>query len=255
MNPAPLVSIITVVFNGEKYLQQTIDSVYNQTYKNIEYIVVDGNSTDSTLEIIKENEHKIHSWVSENDNGLYDAMNKGIAMSNGELIGIINSDDWYEKDAVQLVVDAYRRNPEKQIFHGDRYDIYENGNKALYRFNASKIKFLYFSMTYNHPSMFFHKKVYQEMRYNSNLRVYSDYELVLKLYLKNKNLFYYIDIPYVNYRLDGLSTKQTIFKNIKEGAKARLNAGMPKHKILIFILMRTTFLVLKRGLKAITGSL
>tara|TARA_R100000789_G_C2966029_1_gene139369 strand:+ start:49 stop:807 length:759 start_codon:yes stop_codon:yes gene_type:complete len=248
---SPLVSIITVVFNGEKHLQQTIDSVYNQTYKNIEYIIIDGNSTDRTLEIIKENEHKIHNWISENDDGLYDAMNKGIRMSRGELIGIINSDDWYERDAVQLVVDAYINNLDKKVFHGDRYDIDEKGDKSLYRFNSSRTKFLYFSMTYNHPSMFFHRSVYQEVLYNTNLRVYSDYELVLTVYLKNKKLFHYINKPYVNYRLDGLSSKQTIIKNVKEGTRARLNAGLKKHKILIFVLAKTSFLAFKKIVKSV----
>lgn len=115
-NKAPLISIITVVYNGEKYLEQTIQSVINQTYKNIEYIVIDGGSTDGTLDIIKKYEEHISYWVSESDKGLYDAMNKGIGVAKGELIGMINSDDWYELEAVEIMAEAYKNNPTKVYF-------------------------------------------------------------------------------------------------------------------------------------------
>ena len=92
----PKVSIITVCLNSEKTLEQAIQSVISQTYKNIEYIIVDGASTDGTLDIISKYENKITKWVSEKDQGLYYAMNKGIDMATGDIVGIINSDDWYE---------------------------------------------------------------------------------------------------------------------------------------------------------------
>ena len=94
-SPLPLVTIITVVFNGEKYLQQTIQSVINQTYDNVEYVVIDGGSTDGTVDIIRKYEDKIDYWVSEPDQGIYDAMNKGIQLAGGEIVGLINSDDCY----------------------------------------------------------------------------------------------------------------------------------------------------------------
>ena len=104
----PLVSIITVVFNGEKYLAQTIESIAAQSYNNLEYIIIDGGSTDGTREIIKQYEHIIERWISESDRGLYDAMNKGIALATGEIIGILNSDDLYFKNTVLKVVEKYR---------------------------------------------------------------------------------------------------------------------------------------------------
>jgi glycosyltransferase involved in cell wall biosynthesis len=108
----PLVSIITVVFNGERYLEETIKSVINQTYKNIEYIIIDGGSTDNTLNIIKKYEDKIDYWISEKDKGIYDAINKGIKLSRGELIGIINADDYYEIDVLEKVVSIYTKDSE-----------------------------------------------------------------------------------------------------------------------------------------------
>ena len=98
----PLISIITVVFNGEKYLEETIQSVINQTYSNVEYIIIDGGSTDGTLDIIKKYEKKIDYWVSEKDKGIYDAMNKGIDVASGEWINFMNASDiFYNSDVLK----------------------------------------------------------------------------------------------------------------------------------------------------------
>ena len=106
----PLISIITVVFNGIEHLEETILSVANQTYCNIEYIVIDGGSDDGTLEIIKKYLHIIDLWVSENDNGIYDAMNKGAKLATGSHLGFLNASDMYFTDAIQHVVNAISKN-------------------------------------------------------------------------------------------------------------------------------------------------
>lgn len=234
----PLISIITVVYNGSKTLEQTIQSVINQSYKNIEYIIIDGGSTDGTIDIIKKHEKDISHWTSEPDQGLYDAMNKGIALAKGELIGMINSDDWYELDAVKIIVDAYLENPHKCIFHGDRYDIDNIGNRRKYKFNKSNFKFIYFSMTYNHPSMFIHNNIYKIYKYNIEFKSIADYEFVLKVFLKNSDFFCYLPLTYVNYRLDGISAQQSLISEIKEGSNARLNAGLKYNHVLVFIVLK-----------------
>ena len=114
----PLVSIITICLNAEKTIEQTIQSVINQTYKPIEYIIVDGGSTDSTLDFIRKYDNRIDYWVSEPDDGTADAMNKGIQLSRGVLIGILCADDFYEENAVETIIGNYSADTPK-IYHGD----------------------------------------------------------------------------------------------------------------------------------------
>tara|TARA_B110000090_G_scaffold159286_1_gene175486 strand:- start:508 stop:1257 length:750 start_codon:yes stop_codon:yes gene_type:complete len=245
----PLISIITVVYNGVKTLEQTIQSVINQTYKNIEYIIIDGGSVDGTVDIIKKHEDQIALWISEPDKGLYDAMNKGISKAKGLLVGMINSDDWYEDNAVELIADAFQKHPDKQIFHGNRYDVLKNGTKSIRKFDSSELKFIYHGMVYNHPSMFVHKDIYEVNRYNVKLKSLSDYQLVLKIYLENKNLFLYINKCYVNYRLDGISSQLSLKEKLHEGFVSRKKAGLILSKNIISLIFRFLITIFYRIFK------
>ena len=171
-------------------------------------------------------------------------MNKGINISNGEIVGIINSDDWYEHNTVELIIKMYNKFPNKKIFHGDRYDILFDGTKILRKFQPSEFKFIYYAMTYNHPSMFIHRDIYKDNLYNTNLRSLSDYEFVLRQFLKDKNLFQYIPIAYVNYRLDGISSQIKLKRKIKEGFIARDNSGLSFVKNCFSSLIRFTIHIL-----------
>ena len=102
-NRKPLFSIITVVYNNQKYLEETIQSVLGQSFKNYEYIIIDGGSKDNTLDVIKKYEQYIDYWISEKDKGIYDAFNKGMSLCKGDYIGIVNSDDVYEKNALEII--------------------------------------------------------------------------------------------------------------------------------------------------------
>ena len=238
-NHKPLVSIITVVYNGDEFLEETINSVISQTYKVIEYIIVDGGSTDGTIGIIDKYKNYINKFVSEPDKGLYDAMNKGIGMASGVLIGMINSDDWYELDAVETMVNAYLEKPTKTIFHADRYDIFENGEKALRKFNSSVFKFKYYGMTYNHPSMFVTKSEYAEHSYNINYRSHADYNFLLEAFFRDKSKIYYINKAIVNYRLNGISANIGFWEANKDVFRIRFNSGMNIFECCFaFILMR-----------------
>ena len=114
----PLFSIITVVLNNDKYIEKTIKSVLSQSFKNYEYIVLDGASTDKTIDIIKKYEKKINFWSSEKDNGIYDAFNKGIKIAKGQFICIVNSDDILKKNALNIIYKYIKKNPNADFFFG-----------------------------------------------------------------------------------------------------------------------------------------
>lgn len=197
------VSIITVVYNGAKTIEQTIQSVLNQTYKNIEYIIIDGQSTDGTVEIIKKYIDSINYFVSEKDNGIYDAMNKGICIANGDIIGIINSDDWYVEDAVEKIAHCFNQQ-KADLVYGKVCFIDENGDEKV---NPNfPLDMLWYRTVVYHPSVFIRKEVYQKYGfYNLKYKISADYELLLRLYSVQVQ-FWFIDIVIAYFRLGGLST-------------------------------------------------
>jgi len=114
----PLIGVITVVLNGWGRIEKTIESISQQDYENRQYTIIDGGSTDGTLDILKKHDIQINRWISEPDRGISDAFNKGIRLAKGGLIGILNAGDWYEPNALQTIVDAYRAHPEADVFCG-----------------------------------------------------------------------------------------------------------------------------------------
>ncbi|MCR4923824.1 MAG: glycosyltransferase [Lachnospiraceae bacterium] len=176
------VSIITVSYNSEKTIERTIRSVLDQSLSPFEYILVDGASLDSTLKIIEgyrdrfEEKGIAYKVSSKKDKGIYDAMNKGIAMAEGDIVGIINSDDWYEKDAVETVIKAYRESP-FDLFYADLRMHMENGRSFV---KHSRNRKYATSRDWNHPTTFITKKLYDKYSYR-NETLHDDYDLILKL--------------------------------------------------------------------------
>ncbi len=200
---SPLVSIITVVFNGIKSLEQTILSVLNQDYGNIEYIIVDGGSTDGTLDVVKKYEGRIDYWISERDKGIYDAMNKGIDLAGGELIGALNADDYYESGAVRAVVDAWSSDTSKGIVYGNNYVCMDDLG-LRYR-NYSSLRF-WKGMPICHQAMFVHREVYRSIgKYDLTYKITADLDFLLRAIDKGVKL-----LPtgafLVNFRSTGMST-------------------------------------------------
>jgi glycosyltransferase involved in cell wall biosynthesis len=205
----PLVTIITVVFNGEKYLEQTILSVLNQTYNNVEYIVIDGGSTDATVDIIRKYEEKIDYWVSEKDHGISDAFNKGIRCSTGKLIGMINSDDWYQVDSVNAVVNFYRtlEIQERNNFVSFGNLFYPEGNVLQFGDKNYSRLINYLMPHLNHPSVFVAKNVYSRVGlFNKSFKFAMDFEFLKRCH-KNGISFNYINKLIVNMRGGGISNK------------------------------------------------
>lgn len=183
----PLVSIITVVYNGARYLEKTILSVLDQTYDNIEYVIIDGGSTDSSLDIIRKYEDRIAYWVSEPDKGISDAFNKGIKVSTGEIIGIINADDWYESDAVALSVNKLVENPVYGFSFGGLVLYYGDSLSHVMRCDEQYAKVIRYNIpAINHPTFFVRRRVYDECGlFSINLKYSMDYELFLRMHTKN----------------------------------------------------------------------
>ena len=196
----PLVSIITVCLNGEDTIEQTIQSVINQTYTNIEYIIIDGVSTDGTLEIIDRYKNKISQLISEKDKGIYDAMNKGLKLATGDIIGILNSDDWYERDTVENIVNTLLEDRFAQVIYGNT-NIYNRDNFMITKYPAP-IERLRTGMPIPHPPVFISGEVYKKYGFETKYGRHGDRELLLKLYSQNYR-FAYINKTIVNYRMPG----------------------------------------------------
>jgi glycosyltransferase involved in cell wall biosynthesis len=191
---SPVITIITIVYNGEKHLEQTIRSVFDQNYDHLQYIIIDGGSTDRSVEIIKKYEKKLHYWISEKDKGISDAFNKGIAKATGEIIGIINADDWYESGALERVA---REMGDADICFGD-IQLWKNERKELIQ--KANFKLLNREMTINHPTVFVKKNVYETYGgFNLHYRCAMDYELMLRLKVA-KCQFKYLPYTIANMR-------------------------------------------------------
>ena len=240
----PFFSIITVCYNSEKTIERTIKSVLFQDFKDYEYIVIDGKSTDNTLKILDKYQSNL-TYYSEKDGGVYDAMNKGILKAKGHYIAIINSDDWYEKGTFGLIYNEIQKHPNRKIFHGNRLDHYPNGKQKVNGFNHSKFLFRNFRMTYNHPSFFVKKEVYDNNLYDINFPVIADYHFTLKLHMKNPEIFHFIPKTYVNYALGGISSQNMFGVRTNEGIRMRKNLMFPRHKIFLYWLLRQFRLMLK----------
>jgi glycosyltransferase involved in cell wall biosynthesis len=224
------ISIVTVVYNGVKTIERTIKSVLEkQSYENIEYIIIDGGSTDGTIDIIKKYEDRLAYWHSKKDKGIYDAMNIGISKTSGEYIILVNADDWLETDIVKKVVEVIKVNSYIDILHGNVNYIKEN-NPKVYKPKLNFSRFLWHGMAYYHPTFFVNKRVYEDIKFDTNYRLLSDYKFTMEC-IKKGLKFYYLDTVISNYSADGASA--AFWKRIVEGHKIRQEYGY--NILLIYI--------------------
>lgn len=209
------ISVITVTYNSEAYLTDTIESVLTQDYKDIEYIIIDGNSSDSTIDIIKRYEKDFDGrmkWVSEPDNGMYDAINKGIGMATGEVIGMLNSDDFYaSEDVVSNIAQAFSTNACLQSVYGDiRFVSPVDLSKTVryYQCNNWRPWQLRFGFMPAHPSFYTRRENYLRYGlYKTDYYIAADYELIVRFLYHNKLSYRYIPMDFVKMRTGGRSTK------------------------------------------------
>lgn len=210
----PRISLITVSFNAVKTIEQTILSVINQTYPNIEYIIIDGGSTDGTIDIIKKYQDKIAYWISEPDKGIYDAMNKGIDSANGDYLFFLGADD--ELSNIGIIEDIFDEIKSSPILIYGNVK-YQNCKKNI---NSQFSKKILLHNTIHHQSAFYHKNLFTNFRYNINFKIASDYELNLKIYLNKKSQTHYVD-KVVSICTDNGVSRSNAFLAQKEMFKVR----------------------------------
>jgi glycosyltransferase involved in cell wall biosynthesis len=199
----PLVSIVTVVLNDRTGLQKTIESVLNQTYDNIEYLVIDGGSTDGTTELLKTYDDRIDYWISEPDQGISDGFNKGISLATGEIVGIINAADWYEDDAVRIIVDEFLSSG-TDIVHGTM-QFWDGERKG--DFVSANADLIYREMTLNHPASFVRRACYDKIgSFRTDFLLAMDYEWFLRARIRGLR-FVFVESCLANMMKNGVSDK------------------------------------------------
>lgn len=221
------ISIITVCLNSAKTIEKTIQSVISQSCSDLEYIIIDGGSTDETTSIIKKYESYITYWVSEKDNGIYDAMNKGIANATGEMIAFLNSDDWYEDDALEKA-ESYFEQYHPMILTG-KINTLQKGVWKEYRgeFDETEEN-IRIGMTYRHPATFVRKELFDRFGvFDTRYKIAADYEWMLRIHDGGvKELR--VDTVFTNFSSKGVSSVET-GRTIKEARQIALDA-LDKYK-------------------------
>jgi len=236
------ISIITVSYNSENFIESCINSLINQSYKNIEYIAIDGLSTDSTLKIIKKYSKYASAIISEPDEGIYDAMNKGIKIAKGEIIGFLHSDDLYtNNDVLSKVANVFRENPSLDACYADLMYVKQTDISRITRYwKSSKFILGSFSKGWSppHPTFFVRRSVYERFGdFNLNYPIVSDVELMMRFLEINKIQTLYSNEVWIKMRMGGLSNKN--FKSILEQnldvLRALRNHHLNNNMIIFFI--------------------
>ena len=244
------VSIITVCFNSEKTICETIDSISSQSYSDIEHVVVDGGSSDQTASLVKTKIRSGDIFISEPDDGLYDAMNKGIDLANGEIVGILNSDDFYEsEDVISSVVEAFSENPDVDILFGDVVFVSpEDLSRVIRYYGARHFRpwKLRFGWMPPHPATFVRRSAYERVGgYRLDMRIAADYDMFVRWLLIAHLKWKYLDKVLVRMRAGGVSTsgfKSSIRLN-REIVRACRDSGI--YTNLLFVLSKIPFKLLE----------
>jgi glycosyltransferase len=233
------ISIITATYNSLKHLPASLQSISSQSYPNIEWIVVDGNSTDGTKEFIEANSSKITNWVSEADKGIYDALNKGISMANGDIIGFLHSDDFFaSNDVIQKIIEKFLKEEIDGVYGDLNYVSVMDVNNIIRKWKSRpyKLSLLKNGWMPAHPTLFLKKEVYKKHgQFDLNFKIAADYDFMLRI-LKDESLaFSYLPQVITNMRVGGASNKiENIRLKMSEDRKALIkNEFKGIYKILL----------------------
>lgn len=231
------VSIITATYNSQHTLEVCMDSVLNQTYKDIEYVVIDGNSSDGTVDLIK-SKAKIHSnivWISERDKGIYDALNKGIDKASGAIVGFVHSDDFLaDTSIVEKIVDAFQTKKVDGVYGNLHYVQFNDVNSIVRNWTSQpyKRKLLNRGWMPAHPTLFLRDTIYKEHgKFNIDYRIAADYDFILRIFKVSDYKFYFLPETITKMRVGGASNrslKNLMLKTKEDYRAARTNSvGMP----------------------------
>jgi glycosyltransferase involved in cell wall biosynthesis len=235
MKKEPLVSIVTATYNSASFIEECILSVKKQTHKNIEHIIIDGGSTDKTIEVIKKYENTYNlKWVSEKDGGLYDALNKGFKMATGEIFAWLDSDNLYEEDIIEKIVYVFKNNLNTDFVYGnviiknkDSFKIY----KARKEFNFDDALFYNTGGIPVQPGSFFTKEMFEKISgFNIKYKIASDYDFWLKA-LKIKSRGYFLEESFGFYRVEDNALSQSL-TGTKKGLVEMLAIGKANKQTL-----------------------
>ena len=230
------ISVVTVTKNSEKFLEDCLVSVQNQSYKNYEHLIIDGNSNDNTIDIIKKHKHGLAYWTSENDKGLYDAMNKGINKCSGDIIGILNSDDIYYEHTLKIVNDYFNENEDLDFLFGSVYK-----HKLLHGYKPKKIKWSFGFYTTHSVGFFIKRKAqFKVGLYNLKYKYSSDYDLFYRMIVKfkMKGMATKKDEIFGKFRRGGISSNLSYLEYLKENTKIRIDNGQNVLLVYIIFLIR-----------------
>lgn len=236
------VSIVTASFNSANTIRDTIDSVLRQTYHDIEYIVKDGGSTDGTVDILKEYEPKFcgrMKWITEKDKGIYDGMNKGILMSTGDVVGTLNSDDFFtDEHVIENMVKAMEEKKVDAVY-GDIHFVKNSDLKTNIRYYSSKHFrpfWLRFGFMPAHPSFYLKRDVYEKAGlYKTDYKIGSDFEMMVRLFHKYRISYHYLPQDFVTMHSGGASTRNINCRItlLKEDVKACRENGIYTNRLII----------------------
>ena len=205
------ISIITITFNSAKTLLRALESVQAQTYKDIEHVIVDGQSTDGTRKLIEAyaKEHANVRWISEKDDGIYNAINKGIAMATGDVIGLLHSDDTlYSTDSIEYIANAFAQT-DADVVYGDLQ--YRKGGKVVrhWKSNAFNSRTLKYGWMPPHPTVYVRREIYEQVGpYDDWFRISADYDMLLRIFTAGYKT-YYIPKVLVSMEIGGVSNRNT----------------------------------------------